>query len=240
MSTKTQAVCASVSAVILLVGAGAATRTRAGRQGLAGRIHDHKIQIDQHAMPALAAPARTMRALPKGPVRFKATRGRSEYVGRALGYETVINSEGVRFRFKPRSDGAKKGASVKPAEAVQVISLGANARATGKAGEQLGSYSNYFIGNDPRNWRTHVPQFGEVRYGSVYPGIDLVYHSRDGQLEYDFVAAPHADAEEIAFSVEGIRKAQKSEPTHRVTWRFRRANLSCRPPAKKYCRASRA
>lgn len=31
----------------------------------------------------------------------------------------------------------------------------------------------------------------------------MVYHGRDGQLEYDFVVAPHADAQAIEFSVEG-------------------------------------
>ncbi len=68
----------------------------------------------------------------------------------------------------------------------------------------VASYSNYLIGNDPRKWRMHVPHFAEVWYPSVYPGVDLVYHGNDGRLEYDFVVAPHARADRIAFSIDGI------------------------------------
>src|SRR5262249_52788633 len=39
--------------------------------------------------------------------------------------------------------------------------------------------------------------------GSVYPGIDLVYHGSPGGLEYDFVAAPGADVSRIRFAIEG-------------------------------------
>src|SRR5271170_4925045 len=27
----------------------------------------------------------------------------------------------------------------------------------------IGGHSNYFLGNDPKRWRTDVPQFGKVR-----------------------------------------------------------------------------
>ena len=36
--------------------------------------------------------------------------------------------------------------------------------------------SNYFIGNDPKRWRTHVPNYASVKYQDVYPGIDFVYY----------------------------------------------------------------
>jgi hypothetical protein len=65
----------------------------------------------------------------------------------------------------------------------------------------LGSYSNYLVGNDPKKWRTHVPQFAEVWYPAIYRGIDLVYYGNDDQLEYDFVVAPGANPDRIRFAV---------------------------------------
>jgi hypothetical protein len=72
--------------------------------------------------------------------------------------------------------------------------------------DQLPGVSNYFIGNDPSNWRSHVPTYGKVKYSSVYPGVDLVYYGNQRQLEYDFVVAPHADAGAIRLHFAGAAK----------------------------------
>lgn len=71
--------------------------------------------------------------------------------------------------------------------------LGASASATGSGqGVQSGSV-NYLIGNDPSKWHTGIATYSQVVFHSVYPGIDVVYHSRQDQLEYDFVVAPGAN-----------------------------------------------
>jgi uncharacterized protein (TIGR03437 family) len=69
--------------------------------------------------------------------------------------------------------------------------------------DRLESTSNYFIGNQPSGWQTAIPQYGRVRYKNVYPGIDVVYHGADRQLEYDFVLAPGADPGRIELAYEG-------------------------------------
>ena len=63
--------------------------------------------------------------------------------------------------------------------------------------------SNYFLGNDPSKWRRNVPQYREVQYSSVYPGIDFVYHGNDGQLEYDFLLKPGANPDSIRLAMDG-------------------------------------
>jgi len=61
---------------------------------------------------------------------------------------------------------------------------------------------NYFLGNDPRKWRTNAPTYAQVKYRNVYPGIDLVYYGNQaGELESDFVVAPGADPGAIALAV---------------------------------------
>jgi hypothetical protein len=71
--------------------------------------------------------------------------------------------------------------------------VGANPAAKVKGLEELPGKSNYFIGNDPKKWRTNVPNYAKVQYQGVYPGVDLGYYGNQRQLEYDFVVAPGAD-----------------------------------------------
>ena len=52
---------------------------------------------------------------------------------------------------------------------------------------------NYFIGKDPKKWRTDVPTFRRVKVENVYGGIDSVYYGNQSQLEYDFVVKPGVD-----------------------------------------------
>lgn len=63
---------------------------------------------------------------------------------------------------------------------------------------------NYFVGNDPAKWHRNISTYRTVKYGSVYPGIDLVFYGNPrGRLEYDFIVAPAADPNQIRLSVEG-------------------------------------
>ena len=66
--------------------------------------------------------------------------------------------------------------------------------------------SNYYIGNDRSKWLTGVPNYGQVRYQEVYSGIDMVYHSDQRQLEYDFVVKPGADPNQIRVAFDGPSK----------------------------------
>ncbi len=72
--------------------------------------------------------------------------------------------------------------------------------------EELPGKVNYFLGNDPKKWRTNISTFAKVKYKDVYPGIDLVYFGNQGQLEYDFIVAPGADPKVIKFEIQGADK----------------------------------
>jgi len=81
--------------------------------------------------------------------------------------------------------------------------LGANPAAAIVALDPLPGRSNYFIGNDPKKWHTHVPTYARVRYKGIYPGVDLSFYGRqDGQLEYDFDLAPGADPSAIRLAMD--------------------------------------
>ena len=74
---------------------------------------------------------------------------------------------------------------------------GANLSASVEAEARQSSTSNYFVGNDPQQWRASVPNYERVRYTAIYPGIDLLYYGKDGYLEYDWIVSPGADPARI-------------------------------------------
>src|SRR5207249_544546 len=115
----------------------------------------------------------------------------------------------VRRKFPGFDVPTSRATDEAPAGAPLRIKLvGANAKARAVPAEELPTKVNYFIGNNPNQWRTQVRTFGKVRYQTVYPGIDLVYYGNQRQLEYDFEVAPGANPETIAWCYESAEKIQ--------------------------------
>ncbi|HET6446419.1 MAG TPA: SBBP repeat-containing protein, partial [candidate division Zixibacteria bacterium] len=81
--------------------------------------------------------------------------------------------------------------------------LGADStRGVRGVGELVGK-RNYFIGNDQSKWRSRVATYSQVRYESIYDGIDLLFYGNQQQLEFDYVVSPGADLNSIVLSFEG-------------------------------------
>jgi gliding motility-associated-like protein len=72
-------------------------------------------------------------------------------------------------------------------------------------GEQVSSeYFNYFIGNDPKYWKTHVRSFQQLQYQNLYQNIDAtLYATDDGQLKYDLIVLPGGKPSSIQLRYEG-------------------------------------
>lgn len=79
------------------------------------------------------------------------------------------------------------------------------------AEECVPGVANYLYGNDPSAWQTNVELFGRIRYREVYPGIDLVFYDRDGQLEYDFIVEPGSNPDLIAVTFDGADSVQLTD-----------------------------
>ena len=84
--------------------------------------------------------------------------------------------------------------------------IGANPGAPSAGLEELPGKVNYFIGNDPARWLKDVRTYAKVESRNVYPGIDMVHHGNQRQLEYDFVVAPGADPGDIRVSFSGMQE----------------------------------
>jgi hypothetical protein len=87
---------------------------------------------------------------------------------------------------------------------LQLVGSNAGTQAVGQGA--IETRTNYLLGNDPSQWITNVPNFGQVTYQNVYPGVDLVYHgSSQQQLEFDFVVHPGADPGAIRLAPQGAQ-----------------------------------
>ena len=75
-------------------------------------------------------------------------------------------------------------------------------------GENPLEYScNYFLGNDPAKWRTDVPNYEAVVYRNVYPGVDLRYEGKGGNLSCSYLAASESDLAQVEFRYDGFDSA---------------------------------
>jgi Bacterial Ig-like domain (group 3)/Beta-propeller repeat len=92
-------------------------------------------------------------------------------------------------------------------ELVEFVGAAQNAKVEGL--NPTSTYANFYIGNDPGRWRSHMTGYERVRYTNLYPGIDLVYHGElHNRLEYDLAVAPGADTQQIRLRVSGDHEAQ--------------------------------
>jgi uncharacterized protein (TIGR03437 family) len=82
--------------------------------------------------------------------------------------------------------------------------VGVNRHTKGEGIGLLPSVTNYVIGRNECQWRLGVANFSAVRFRSVYPGVDLLYHGEEGSLEYDLVVSPGADPSRIRMATRGV------------------------------------
>jgi Beta-propeller repeat len=182
--------------------------------------------------PRTALGARLASAYGKLPLAFEPNRGQTDARVKFLargGYTLFLTKNAAVLDFPVASDQSK--AAIKSGEAekgvvlnsrlkvpiskkapqiadsvLQMRLVGVNPNAAVGGEDELPGKSNYFIGNDPKKWRTDVPQYARVKYSEIYPGVNLVYYgNQSGQLEYDFQVAPGADPSAITFEVAAER-----------------------------------
>ena len=148
--------------------------------------------------PTDSPPAKPAKAdYGKLPLSFEANHGQMngqvQFLARNTGYRLYLTpTEAVM------SLGQKQQRST-----LRMKLRGANPQAAVRGQEPLPGVSNYFLGNNPNQWRTNVPHFARVKYEQVYPGVDMVYYSKDRQLEYDFIVAPGVNPDVIQMTVTG-------------------------------------
>ncbi|MCK5105858.1 MAG: SBBP repeat-containing protein, partial [Cyclobacteriaceae bacterium] len=94
---------------------------------------------------------------------------------------------------------------------------------------ELPGKSNYFLGNNPDEWQTNIPNYSSVEYKKVYHGIDLVYYGNEGQLEYDFMVSPNGDPKDIVLHFDDQDKP-KIDKQGNLVFMDKNQKLFMKPP----------
>ena len=132
--------------------------------------------------------------LAKQSMNFEENRGQwpssTKFVARKGVITVVLETDGISFRegrrdlFRIRFEGASQSVAL-----------------TGE--ERLPAHHNYYIGNDPRSWKSWVPAFQSVLYQGLYEGVDLRVCEDTGRLEYDLLVKPGADLSRVVLHAAG-------------------------------------
>ena len=175
------------------------------------------------AAPAYAGERNTIQATParmpaNSPLYFEANRGQvggdARFVARGPQCDVLITpTEAVLILGKRETSSAatpleqlsSRAGKIHETLFVRFRLENANPRATASGLDELPARANYFIGNDPAQWRTGVPLYSQVRIDRLYPGVHLVYYADESaHLEYDFVLDPNATLDPILIRIEGV------------------------------------
>jgi hypothetical protein len=131
---------------------------------------------------------------------FEANRGQTapqvDFVSRGSGYTVFLTQDEAVLALRDNSLHHK---STTNNITLRMHFIGASHDAQGTGLDELAGKSNYFIGNDPKQWHNDISTFGKVKYHDIYKGVDLLYYGTQQQLEYDMIVAPGADVKQIAF-----------------------------------------
>jgi len=194
-------------AVVALVMAGVAVLMLGSRVSQVAE----RTQNDQRAQPSLnpgrhsPGPEGALSAYQRLPLIFEPNQGQTDaevkFLAHGSGYGLFLTADQAVLTLRHAAAGAQH---LLPQSSVVRMALeGSNANSSVSGADQLPGKSNYFIGNDPTKWHTDIPQFARVRYREVYPGIDLVYYGKQGQLEYDIEVAAGSDPGQVVLNFRG-------------------------------------
>ena len=159
------------------------------------------------------------------PLAFEANVGQTSdaasFVAHGQGYAMWATAEGPVLRLaEPR--GSK-------AAVLRLRAVGGATKGHPEPESLLPGRSNYFLGNEPSQWKTNVSRYRALRYAEVYPGVDLVLHGTQESLEYDFDVAPHTDPSQIGVSFDGAT-AVRIEPAGDLTLTVNGGEIGFRAP----------
>jgi hypothetical protein len=158
------------------------------------------------------------------PLTFEQNRGQApnevKWLGQSSSYRVLFDGDGATFLLPDKKDmRARAGRRPVPVDpsfrmkysVMRMKLAGARPWKSISGLEPTGGVSNYLSPTDAKSWISNIPQYQRVKVAGVYQGIDLVFYTNGGNLEYDLVAAPGADLKQVQVVFEGMRGMRVDE-----------------------------
>ena len=120
------------------------------------------------------------------------------YYGQSKGMAYFLKEQGISYQlYQPLN---KDYITI---QRLDIDFVGINKKAVLSSDEAVNGNTHFYLANNP-NGILNVKSFATVSYKEIYKGIDLKYYFKEGNLEYDYVIQPFADASVISFKVNGV------------------------------------
>ena len=123
--------------------------------------------------------------------------------GLTLSFSKPGEKTGGKLMTQPSFMDDALAAGARRSVALELGFVGASAAARPVASERLAGTVNHIQGNDPEQWQTGMSTYSEITYQDLWPGIDMVFQGRGGELKYEFHVAPGADPSRIQLAYGG-------------------------------------
>ncbi len=125
---------------------------------------------------------------------------------------------GIRVLMKDASNAEKKhdfmhGLAEKLTlryHAFDMLFLGADPNAKRTMLQPSDAHYSYFLGNDPKRWKSGLHRYAQMQVKQIWPGVDLHWKVAEGQLKYEWLLAAGTDPETIQIQIKGADKVKKS------------------------------
>jgi hypothetical protein len=151
------------------------------------------------------------------PLVFEPNQGQApaqfQWLGQSSSYQVLLDSESATIVIPDKTDlqaasnwlpGTRPPRRLKY-NAVRMKLAGSRPWRDTSGSGPSGGVSNYLNNRDLKRSVNRVPQYGRVTVANVYEGIDLIFYTNGGDLEYDFAVAPGANPEQIQVVFDGTK-----------------------------------
>jgi len=148
-----------------------------------------------------------------GKISFVFTKAEKESEEISEATSQQVSDIGVQY-FEPlhtrqqRSSPSALRTSISSSRA-DLILLNSNPSAQIIASDQQEYYENFYFTNTPEEGITNVHTFKTITYKEIYPHIDMVLHSREEGMKYEFVVYPGGKVSDVQMQWNGIERIKK-------------------------------
>ena len=118
-------------------------------------------------------------------------------------FDKISTADSIEMNSKSFTTSIQK--EVIKSHSYEVSFVNSNDESDYRATKMSQEVANYFIGGDPRRWKTDVRSYYEIIKESIYNGIDArFYSSSNGGIKYDLIIAPNADPSVVKLKYKGV------------------------------------
>lgn len=88
-------------------------------------------------------------------------------------------------------------------------------------------YLNFYLSNNPSQWKSDVSQYEDITYKNIYKGIDIHFYGKENTYKYDVIIAPYANPNQLKMLYQGVDQIQiRSNHLYIQIGKFRATELA--------------